>query len=149
MPTNARRQHRIGTGGPRGLGLAVAGLGGAIYGAAYAAPSALDEIPAALNFVSTYIPIWVWGLAWVAAGVWSIWRGVMPPQRRHDVVPLVVVITFWGAAYMVHWLYDGIWRGDWTREWRSAVLFGMLSGLLIVWSQLDNPLDFRPMTERG
>lgn len=130
--------HRY-TGGPWGLGLALAGIGTALYGAAYVVPAPEDEIPPALQFVSAYVPIWVWGLLWVGAGAWSVGRGLMPPQRRRDVVPMVVVTHFWGTAYMVHWLYDGLWNHEWTREWRGWMIFGTFSTLLIVWSRLVNP----------
>lgn len=134
MPTNARRRHRIGTGGPWGTGLLLAGgavtAQGVGYGTGHPRP------PASLMI----LPSWVWGCLWIAAGLWSIWQALTPPQRHLDVLPIVGVFSLWSAAYFWQWLVTGVTRHDWADGWVSAIGWGMAAGLVICWGgRCTNP----------
>lgn len=135
MPTNARRQHRIGTGGPWGTGLLLLGVAAVAQGVGYATrrPSSLPEALADLA-----APIQVWATAWVLAGLWAVWKALTPPQKHTDVWPIVGVTSLWSAAYLVHWLILGI-KGDWTQQWTSAVAWGSLATLIICFGRCVNP----------
>lgn len=138
MPTSARRGHRIGTGGPWGSGLLLLGVAVIVQGIGYttARPS---RLPAPLEVLSEYVPPWAWGLLWMAAGAWSIWKALTPPQQHWEVLPVVGVLLLWSAAYLMHWLILGLGFGEWTRGWSAAVGWGMLAGLIIAWGRCVNP----------
>lgn len=138
MPTNARKKHRIGTGGPWGSGLLLLGIAVVVQGIGYttATPEQLSPTLAALSQV---VPPLAWGLCWIAAGAWSIWQALTPPQRHLDVLPVVGVVLLWSAAYLIHWLILGLTEGEWTRYWSAAVGWAMLGGLIICWGRCVNP----------
>ncbi len=135
VPTNARRHHRIGTGGPWGTGLLVLGVAALAQGAGYML-SSKSSLPPALDLLG---PIGVWGALWVAAGIWSVWQALTPPQRNRDVWPMVGVLTLWAGAYFSYWLIVGIFDGEWTRSWTAAVAWGSLAGLVISLGRCVNP----------
>lgn len=137
MPTHAHKRHRVGTGGPWGTGLLVLGIAVTVQGIGYVTATP-DRLPPALDVLSEYVPPWVWGCLWMAAGLWSIWQALTPPQRHLDVLPVVGVIALWCAAYLMYWLMAGL-NGDWTRGWSSALGWGMLGGYIASMARCLNP----------
>ena len=137
MPTTARKKHKIGTGGPWGSGLLLLGIGVPLQGIGYVASSP-GRLPDALAELSQVVPPWAWGVLWIAAGLWSVWQALTPPQRPSDVLPAVGVLLIWSAAYLVYWLIQGI-DGEWTRSWSSAAAWGMLAGFVACAGRCVNP----------
>ncbi|NUT08188.1 MAG: hypothetical protein HOV76_32445 [Hamadaea sp.] len=137
MPENARRRHLIDTGGPWGTGLLLLGVAVTVQGLAYLFADRGD-LRGALAWIDRAIPVSTWGILWVLAGLWSIFRALTPPQRHIDVAPPVGVICLWAGIYFAHWLGQGF-GGDWTREWTAGVAWLSLAALLISWSRCINP----------
>lgn len=138
MPTNAVRRHAIGTGGPWGTGLLVLGVAATAQGVGYLVPRK-DDLPNALGALSTYVPIWVGGLFWIAAGVYAITQALTPPQKHHDVWPLAAMTALWALAYLVHWALVAVFDGELTRAWTSGIAWGSLSALTVCWGRCVNP----------
>lgn len=138
MPRNARKTRWYSTGGPWGTGLMLLGVAVLVQGLAYM--TADDrQLRAALTWIDHAVPIAGWGLLWICAGIWSIWRGLSPPQRHIDLVPPVGVICLWGGFYFAYWLTNGLTEGVWTRDWTSAVAWGSLASVLICFGRCINP----------
>lgn len=137
MPTNARKRHRIGTGGPWGTGLLLLGVGITAQGGNYlfARPY---EVQPALESLSHIVPLWACGIIWVAAGLSAIHRALTPPQKHSDIWPVVGVLVLWTGIYFFHWLI-GAFVGDFTRSWASAVGWGCLVALVLCWGRCVNP----------
>ena len=76
---------------------------------------------------------------WIAAGVWSIWKALTPPQRHIEIAPAVAVICLWAGIWAGYWLYTGLHDGNWTREWAGAVAWGTLGLVLIFFGRCSNP----------
>lgn len=139
MPTNARKRHLIGTGGPWGTGLLLLGLGCIANGIGYIAANR-SGLPDAIRDLSDRAPMWVWGGLWIAAGVYSVWKALRPPQRHVDVWAAVVITSLWSVTYFVAWLANAV-QGDFTREWTSSLAWGMLAGVISCLGRCVNPLD--------
>lgn len=133
MPTRAVKRHRIGTGGPWGTGLLLLGVAVLGQGTGYLFRA---DIPDALRRL--VLPMWLWAVLWMAAGLWCIYQALTPPQQHTDVWPVVGITCLWTAAYAVHWLVLGI-GGDWTPGWASAAAWGGLACLIISWARCVNP----------
>lgn len=129
---------RLGTGGPWGTGLLLLGIAVTVQGIGYVASHG-QRLPGPLAALSAYVPAWVWGLLWIAAGLWSIWKALSPPQRNRDVLPVVGVLCLWSAAYLMWWLSSGLGDGHWTRAWSAALGWAMLAGLVMCWGRCVNP----------
>lgn len=138
MPTNARRRHPLDVGGPWGGALLVWGLGTTAQGVAYIV-ARRDELRTALAWIDRGIPIAAWGALWVAAGLFSIFKALTPPQRHNDVAPIVLVTALWSACYFVYWLYRGLWASDWTRDWTAGTAWGSVCIALICFGRCVNP----------
>lgn len=142
MPTNARKQHLIGTGGPWGSGLLCLGVATVAQGAAYMAADR-HELRASLAWIDQAVPIAGWGVLWVAAGSYSIICALKPPQRHADLIPAVAVVSLWAAFALIYWLYSGLFQHVWTREWTAALAWGSLAAVLINFGRCNNPLTGR------
>lgn len=138
MPTTARRSRRNPTGGPWGAGLLCVGLALTAQGIAYMAAKP-DELRTALSWINAAVPIAGWGLLWVGAGVYSVWTALRPPQRHGDLIPAVAVISLWAAFYGAYWLYTGLIRDCWTRDWTASLAWGSLAAVLICFGRCNNP----------
>lgn len=138
MPTTARKTAWYSTGGPWGTGLLLVGIAVTVQGISYIAARP-GVLPPALAWINRGVPIAAWGGLWLGAGLYSIVRALMPPQRHVDVVPAVSMIACWSAIYLVWWAYCGVWRGDWSRDWASGVAWGSLACLLVSFSRCVNP----------
>ncbi|TYP82081.1 hypothetical protein [Blastococcus xanthinilyticus] len=138
MPTTARKQHRIGTGGPWGTGLLLLGVAAIAQGIGYLVPRTAG-LPGALDALGTYVPIQVGGIFWIAAGAYAVAQALTPPQSHHDVWPLVVMTSLWSLAYLVHWSILAVADGNLTRQWTSGVAWGSLAALIICWGRCVNP----------
>ena len=138
MPTNARKQHFIGTGGPWGTGLLLLGVALTVQGIAYMC-SAPGELRSALAWINQGVPVRGWALLWIGAGGYSIVKALTPPQRHIELAPAVGVICLWGGIYAVYWLTLGITEGVWTRDWTTAVAWASLAAVLISLGRCVNP----------
>jgi hypothetical protein len=98
VPTNARKTRWYSTGGPWGTGLLLLGLAVTVQGIGYLLAPA-DEFTGALAWVNHSVPIRAWALLWIAAGCFSTFRALTPPQRHTDVSPVVGVVCVWSAFY--------------------------------------------------
>jgi hypothetical protein len=85
------------------------------------------------------VPIAGWGLLWVAAGVWSLWKAFTPPQRHSDITPPVAVISLWSGLYAGYWLYMLLADGQLTRDWTPRWPGGHLPAVLIFFGRCNNP----------
>jgi hypothetical protein len=138
VPENARKNHFIGTGGPWGTGLGILGVAVTVQGIAYV-DSRPDDLRSALAWVNDFIPISGWGLLWIAAGLWSIWKALTPPQRHSDITPAVALLSLWSGLFAAYWLYELLAHGVLTRDWASAVAWGSLAAVLIFFGRCNNP----------
>jgi RsiW-degrading membrane proteinase PrsW (M82 family) len=138
VPENARKYHWYSTGGPWGTGLAILGVAVTVQGVSYI-DTPQDDLRSALAWVNDFVPIAGWGLLWVAAGVWSLWKAFTPPQRHSDITPPVAVISLWSGLYAGYWLYMLLADGQLTRDWVSAVAWGSLAAVLIFFGRCNNP----------
>lgn len=139
MPTNARKQHRIGTGGPWGSGLLLLGIALTVQGISYHTTTDPTELRPALAWINQAIPVTWWALLWIGSGIYCIWKALTPPQRHIDLAPAVGVICLWAAIFAIHWLINGLVEGDWTREWTGAVAWAGLACVLISFGRCVNP----------
>lgn len=138
MPTNARKQHIIGTGGPWGTGLFLLGFCVTVQGIAYAIADR-DDLRGALAWIDQAVPVACWGMLWIVAGMWAMFRGLTPPQRHIDIAPPVGVVCLWAGIYFAHWLAYGILDGDWDRTWTAALAWASLAAVLICFGRCVNP----------
>lgn len=139
MPTNARKQHIIGTGGPWGTGLLYLGLFGIFYGFGNLLRGE-DLAPAALQEISETVPLEVWACGWLAAGLYAVSKALRPPQKHADTWPLVGMSIIWTGAFTVHWLIDGATGQGWSYEWLGGTVWLLLVGILVSWGRCINPL---------
>lgn len=137
MPTNARKKHWIGTGGPWGTGLLMLGIGYVFLGFGYAFGDSGEHPPALREFSQT-ISIHIWSGLWVAAGVWGIAKALKPPQQHSDMAPLIGVAMLWTAMYFVHWVIH-LFEGEWNASWRSFIIWGCLTTLIVCLGKCVNP----------
>ncbi len=134
---------RPGTGGPWGTGLLLLGLGVTVYGAAYITARTGDLSPS-LASLAELIPPALWGVAWIAVGLWCAWWALQPArQRAWHILPLVGVFALWAAAHASYWLVVGLLDGEWTRQWVSAVGWALLAGMAASWGRCINPPQAR------
>lgn len=140
MPTNARKRHRFGTGGPWGSGLLLLGIAVFAQGIGYGLRSK-GSVPDPIERLA--LPVQAWAVLWVAAGLWCIWQALTPPQKHTDVWPVVGITCLWAGAYAVHWLVLGF-HGEWTSTWSGAVSWGGLACLIISWARCVNPPTASP-----
>jgi hypothetical protein len=136
VPPGGRRR-RPGTGGPWGTGLLLLGVGIAAQGCAYLLGNPIES-GEALRWINQSVPLRWWGLLWIAAGVYSTFRALSPPQLHTDVAPAVAVIVLWSAVYYSFWLLHGL-DGAWGREWTSGTAWASLGALVVSWSRCVNP----------
>lgn len=139
MPTNARRRHAMDTGGPWGTGLLLLGVGLVAQGIGYIA-ARRSGLPDAIQELSNPVPMWVWGSLWIAAGIYSTWKALRPPQRHIDVWAAVAITSLWSSAYFIAWIVNAV-QGDLTREWSAGLGWGMLAGVISCLGRCTNPLD--------
>jgi hypothetical protein len=142
VPTSARKKHLIGTGGPWGTGLLLLGVAATVQGIGYTTAKP-GHLPEPIAVLSRYVPPAVWGGLWIAAGLWSVWKALTPPQQHWEALPVVGVLLLWAAAYLFYWLILGMAYGHWTRTWQGAVGWAMLAGLVMSWSRCVNPPQLR------
>lgn len=138
MPTTARRRHRVDTGGPWGTALLLLGIGLIIQGAGYIAANR-SGLPDAIQDISDPIPLWVWGSLWISAGTYSLWKALNPPQRHIDVWAAVAITSLWSSTYFITWVIQAV-QGDFTRDFFSALGWGMLAGVIICLGSCSNPI---------
>jgi hypothetical protein len=138
VPTNATRRRRIDTGGPWGTGLLLIGVVSLVIGITYIARPAGAMQPA-LAWVSKAAPISAWAVLWILAGLYSVGRALMPPQRHRDIAPCVFVISLWAAFYGLYWLSMGLVHGQWTRDGVSCLVWASMAGLLLSFGRCVNP----------
>ena len=138
MPTNARKKHLIGTGGPWGTGLLLLGVAVTVIGISYAAPRP-GGLSGPLRALTSVVPMQVWGGLWIGAGLYAIWKALTPPQKHRDVWPIVAVTSLWAATYLAYWLVLGVAYGSWTRAWTAGVAWGALTVLIVSWGRCVNP----------
>lgn len=144
MPETARKTKWYSTGGPWGTGLLCLGVAVTVQGAAYVASTPADlRTQHPLQWADHVVPIAGWGLLWIAAGLWSIWQALTPPQRHMDILPAVAVICLWSGLWAGFWLYTGLADGHWSRDWTGAVAWGSLAAVLIFFGRCSNPLRRR------
>jgi hypothetical protein len=138
VPTNARKTRWYSTGGPWGTGLLLLGLAVTVQGIGYLLAPA-DDFTGTLAWVNHGVPIRTWALLWIAAGCFSTFRALTPPQRHTDVSPVVGVVCVWSAFYFAHFAYSGLWLHAWTRDWTSGLAWLGLGALVVSWSRCVNP----------
>lgn len=138
MPTTARKTRWYSTGGPWGTGLLLIGVAAVVIGVTYVGRPAHDLQPA-LAWVSKAAPISAWAVLWILAGIYSIVRALMPPQRHHDIAPCVFVISLWAAFYGIYWLSMGLVHGQWTRDGVSCLVWATMAGMLLSFGRCVNP----------
>lgn len=145
MPETARKDRWWSTGGPWGTGLFIAGLGSVVLGLFYTHASWADLQPA-FRWVSAnqHVPIWAYGLLWIAAGVFGMVHALLPPQRHWHVAPIAVVMCLWAGIYVAHWLAFGVLYRAWGHDWQGGLVWGLFASMLIAWSRCVNPPRRRP-----
>lgn len=144
MPTNARRLHKVGTGGPWGSGLLILGLIVTMIGFSFATAEPADLAPA-LAWIDQAVPVRLWAHLWICVGLYSIWKALTPPQRHIDLAPAVGVFSLWSAMYGMYWLVSGAVEGEWTRGWMAAVVWGAFAAVLICFGRCVNPPRKQPV----
>jgi hypothetical protein len=136
VPTNARKKHWIGTGGPWGTGLLIAGILSAVLGVGYLLSDASDQ-PAALRHMAP--PLVFWACMWIAAGAYAVLKALSPPQQHIDVWPVVGMSCLWSGKFAWFWIV-GVFHGEPVdRSWAGAVIFAAFAGLIISWARCVNP----------
>jgi len=138
VPTAAQKKHLVGTGGPWGSGLLLLGVALTVQGVGYLTAGP-DELRSALHWIDHGVPVRGWAMLWIAAGVYSMWKAITPPQRPIEIAPAVGVICLWAGIYAVYWLALGFTTGHWTRDWTTSVAWAGLACVLICFGRCVNP----------
>lgn len=74
--------------------------------------------------------LWVWGAAWIAAGIWclvDLWQG----HTRYGLAFAVGLAMAWGSAHLMIWAGSGFRNPDWLPALASIAPCLIILGLLI------------------
>lgn len=118
-----------------GLGRAVMLTSACIYSLGQAArylpnPLVSDNGPASLEFVTVFVPQWIWAGLWVVAAVLcavDIARGV----GRKGISLVVGLMFSWSALYLFSYINTVLEHGWGSREWVSVFTFGCTAGMVL------------------
>lgn len=96
----------------------------------------------------TWLPLWVWGCLWLAAGLVAIGSAFLPGRRdAPGFVALLVIVLPWGLGYLLSW-----WPlQTFPRGWIAASLYGALGAAVVVvagWAEPSRPKREVPPYER-
>jgi len=121
------------------VGLVALGGVGVTRGVAYLPSTGPERLASALEAMSDVIPITVWALVWIVAGLVclasAVWR-----QHQAAATPIAALATAWAVAYTAAWIGSG-----WTsRDYLSAALYGCLALLTASWAALTAPTPQEP-----
>jgi len=109
-----------------------------LLGYAYSVAKVPRGVRSSLSTALHIAPLWVYGMAWLAAGVYCIAAAV---TRRVNGFPIASATpTLWGSVYIIGWLH-----GDPGRGWVTAGIFYALAGAVYCVAGLVDP---DPITSR-
>jgi hypothetical protein len=112
-------------------------LKGALFvflGYAYAVAHVPSTTRNSLSTVTQYVPLWVFGVLWMAAGTYCITAGFS--RRKLDGFAVGVLMpSIWGLLYLICWIH-----GDPGRGWVSAGIFWAIAGAMYCASGLIDPM---------
>lgn len=76
--------------------------------------------PAGLKELAQVIPLWVYGVAWLAAGTLGIWASLTRHTSKWSIAAMTGLYTGWAIAYLVSGFRDD------PRYFLTAILFAAL-----------------------
>jgi hypothetical protein len=104
-----------------------------LLGYAYAISPAPQTMKSAIGTALNFAPLWVYGVAWLAAGGYCLAAG-FTDRRIGGFAVAAAMPTLWGSVYLLSWLH-----GDSGRGWLTAGIFWALAGAVICVSGLVDP----------
>lgn len=112
--------------GRRGAILTCYGLVWLLYGYGQLVMPQPDQ--RGLSLMLQRIPLDVWGVAWIVAGVIAVVCAWAPPGRdAAGFVSLVLIVVPWAAGYLASWLL-----GDYPRGWIAAAVWTAIAVPVLV-----------------
>lgn len=113
-------------------------------GLAYSGTAIPEPLPLGLNTISELVPIWVYGILWIAAGIDCLW---VAHKRK---APLAVAFmtgmpTLWGSAYLISWVASGF---D-SRDWITVILYYCLAMIAVCFGVIPPKEVKRDAARRG
>ena len=121
---------------PRYGGLLFMSLGCVMFGFAYTPLSNVPaKLPAGLEILEAYVPIWVFGAMFMAAGISGVF--IIATKRRGAWVfaAQVMMFSLWFAAYFTAWAFNGD-----PRSWLGASIYLIFAGTTYSLTRVDPPL---------
>lgn len=119
--------------GRRGTFLLIFGTIYVAIGLSYIFPAQDSPVRRALAWMP--VPLWVCGLAWLAAGLAALVAAVLPmPQDRFGFEALAGVASGWVIANLISWALGLAPRG-----WVSALLCALIAAAVLTVSGMVNP----------
>lgn len=126
--------------------LGLYGLLAVIFGLSYT--SILKEslpAPPGLDLITNVLPIWVWGVLWMAAGILGISAAITSLRWEFRIGFNVIVWLqmLWTVSYLIHWIFNlGVKSA--VRDYVVAVIFAFGAVGLIGIIQLLAPMPPLP-----
>jgi hypothetical protein len=111
-------------------------LMGAVFvllGYAYTIVTVPHGVRTPIDTIIGHVPLWAFGIAWLATGVYSVMAGFT--DRHIGGFTVAVAMPFlWGAIYLVSWI-----NGDPGRGWVTTGVFWGLSAAVYSVAGLVDP----------
>ena len=120
---------------PRGWGLVTMGAIGAARAWSYLEPG-LSEPPGQLAYVGALIPISVYAMLWLLAGLACVHALVAPRVMPWAIGAFVGMHLLWALSFLASWALLGV-----SRAWVSAISYLGLAVLAAVLARMIDPHD--------
>lgn len=117
------------------LAMAVTTIG---RGTAYLTPS--WDTTSHVSFVDTLVPIEVWAVVWIGAGLAMLVGIRCPRVARWSMSTAASLWGTWAVSYLIAWVVL-----DTARAWVTAMPFGLIAILTLILTVLMEP----PQTVKG
>lgn len=104
-----------------------------VYCASLLDPPMAERRSAALTWLASVLPLWVWGTAWGVVGVVCLWHAF----RRRDQVAFAAAIgikVMWALVSLAGWLVGGVNRG-----YVSATVWLAFAGFVAIIASWPEP----------
>jgi signal transduction histidine kinase len=123
-------------------------LFGALYvllGYSYMGSRPTDAVRTSLAVAEQLMPLWGYGLLWMAAGLVALVSGLVfsPARDALGFGAAILMPTLWSGTYFLAWLH-----GDSDRGWVTAVIFAIIAAAVAIVSGMVNPSVLLPQDDQ-
>ncbi len=127
--------------GRRSAFLAMFGVIYIMLGFSYTGSRPTPDLRQTLRVATHLLPLWVYGILWMVAGVLAVGSAVLYPRGKVGFAALTFIAAIWSFWYLVAWIAH-----DTTRGPVSFIIYGAFAAATIVVSGLVDPDDIDPNT---